>query len=47
MIPAELLLELKQIFLESFKVQLTDIEVKEVADFLVEYFGLLTGVTNE
>jgi len=47
MISTKLLLELKQIFQESFNIQLTDIEVREMADFLLEYFGLLTGVADE
>lgn len=44
MVSEALLSELKQIFLENYKMQLSDSDVKELANFLLNYFGLLTGV---
>lgn len=44
MVSEVLLLELKKIFVESYKMQLSDSDVKELANFLIDYFDLLTGI---
>ena len=39
-----LLLELKQLFKEEFKMELSVADTKELADFLLSYFSLLLDV---
>lgn len=39
MISLELLNELKQIFLEEFGTNLTEAQTKEIAQFLITWFG--------
>jgi hypothetical protein len=47
MLSSELLLELKQILKDKFKVVISDKDLKNFGEFLVSYFSLLTGVNDD
>lgn len=47
MLSQKLLLELKQILLTKFNMNLCDQEIKSLGEFLITYFGLLTGLNDE
>ncbi len=44
MVSEGLLLELKQLFIEEFKIELSKEEARDLADFLLSYFSLLLGI---